>query len=393
MQRYADHTTSDRDDIPAVRNVWGARTDMEAVVTQRFAVIGLGRMGGGLALQAREKGFEVIGLDSSGVRPELQAAGIEPITALSDITSSLAAPRVVFVYIPAGPAVDTLLDQLVTVLAPGDVIVDGGNSYWGDSIRRHDRLAAHEIELVDAGTSGGIEGARHGACFMVGATGEAIARVESIFQALAVGGGYVHAGPPGAGHFTKLVHNGIEFGMLQAIGEGIELLREYRNELDIAGVLSCWRHGSVIRGWLIDLMHEALVKHGGLDEVSSFVEDTGEVNWLVADALQMEIPIPVIAMSVMELFASRDEKHVAARAVAMMRHGFGGHPYGRAKALELERKIGQTGGTFREPLRAHVTLRAPRPMARPANRSAARARPVFHERTTKAPRPSRNRQR
>lgn len=376
-----------------MRNVYGARAATEAFVTQRFAVIGLGRMGGGLALQAREKGFEVIGLDPSGVRPELQAAGVEPITALSDITSSLAAPRVVFLYIPAGPDVDTLLDQLVTVLAPGDVIVDGGNSYWGDSIRRHDRLAAHKIELVDAGTSGGIEGARHGACFMVGGTDEAIARIEPIFRSLAIGGGYVHAGPPGAGHFTKLVHNGIEFGMLQAIGEGVELLREYRNELDIAGVLACWCHGSVIRGWLIELMHQEFVLHGGLDEVSSFVEDTGEVNWLVADSLQMEIPIPVIAMSVLQLFASRDEKHVAARAVAMMRHGFGGHPYGPAAAVALERKVGQTGGTFREPLRSHVTPRPPRPMARPVTRSAARSRPVFHERTTRAPRPSRNRQR
>jgi 6-phosphogluconate dehydrogenase len=365
---------------------------MATTATQRFGVIGLGRMGGGLALQARDRGFEVVGLDPSGVHPELQAAGVEPMTALSDLTSALAPPRVVFLYIPAGPGVDTLLDELVPVLSPGDVIVDGGNSYWGDSIRRHKRIAPHAIELVDACTSGGLEGARHGACFMVGGTVEAVAQVEPIFKALAVEGGYVHAGPPGAGHFTKLVHNGIEFGMLQAIGEGIELLRKYESELDLAGVLSCWRHGSVIRGWLIDLMHEEILKYGGLDEVSSFVEDTGEVNWLVADALQMEIPIPVIAMSVMELFASRDEKHVAARAVAMMRHGFGGHPYGRAVALEEERKVGQVGGTFREPLREHVTPRPPRPIA---SHAGARARPSLRERSPAkpTPRPPRNRPR
>ena len=237
-------------------------------MTQRFAVIGLERMGAGVALQAREQGFEVVGLDPGGVRPELQAAGVEPMTSLSDLTSSLAAPRIVLLYVPG--AIDTILDELATVLAPGDVIVDGGSSYWRDTIRRQKRLASFAIDLVDAGTA---EGARHGTCFMVGGMTEAVARVESIFKALAVDGGYVHAGPPGAGHFTKYVHDEIERGMLQAIDEGMTMLRHYDGALDLAGVLSCWRQGSVIRGWLIEAVHDELVKHGGFAEVASLVED------------------------------------------------------------------------------------------------------------------------
>jgi 6-phosphogluconate dehydrogenase len=204
------------------------------------------------------------------------------------------------------------------------------------------------LELVDAGTSGGVDGARHGACFMIGGSPTAVARIEPMLVELAVPGGYVHAGPAGAGHFTKLVHNGIEFGMLQAIGEGVDLLERYRDHLDIPAVLSCWRNGSVIRSWLMDLMHQQYAKSGGMNDVPPFVEDTGEVNWLVADALRMETPIPVIAQAVMQLFASRDDRKSWARAIAMMRNGFGGHPYGPNAAIVAERRHGQVGGTFKE---------------------------------------------
>jgi 6-phosphogluconate dehydrogenase len=313
-----------------------------------FGVVGLGRMGGGLALQARDRGMRVVGLDAAGLRPDLSAAGVEAARDHAELAAKLAAPRAVFLYVPAGPAVDHLIDDLAPHLAVGDVIVDGGNSYWGDSIRRQRRLAPTGVQLVDLGTSGGVDGARRGACFMAGGEPGAVARVEPILRALAVEGGYVHAGPPGAGHFSKLVHNGIEFGMLQAIGEGVDLLERYRDRLDVAAVLSCWRHGSVIRSWLVDLMHEQYARAGGLDQIPSFVEDTGEVNWLVADALRMEVAIPVIAQSVMQLFASRDGRDNSARAVAMMRNGFGGHPYGPAPAIVEERRRGQVGGTFRD---------------------------------------------
>jgi len=315
---------------------------------REFGVVGLGRMGGGLALQAREKGMKVVGFDPAGLGAELKQAGVVEARRLEDFKRELSAPRAVFLYIPAGPAVDAVLDDLAGPLEPGDVIADGGNSYWGDSIRRHERLKPRSIELVDLGTSGGIDGARRGACFMAGGSRKAVERIEPMLRELAVEGGYVHAGPPGSGHFVKLVHNGIEFGMLQAIGEGVDLLERYRDRLDIPSVLSCWRHGSVIRGWLVDLMHEAYVKEGGLERIPSFVADTGEVNWLVGDALRMETPIPVISQAVMQLFASRDDRKNWARAVAMMRHGFGGHPYGPSQPIREERKHGQVGGTYRD---------------------------------------------
>jgi 6-phosphogluconate dehydrogenase len=255
----------------------------------------------------------------------------------------MAAPRVVFLYIPAGRAVDDSLDGLAGALESGDILVDGGNSYWGDSIRRHARLRERGIHLVDVGTSGGVEGARRGACFMAGGEPEPIERVVPILRELAVPGGYVHAGPPGAGHFAKLVHNGIEFGMLQAIGEGIDLLERHPAELDVAAILGCWRNGSVIRSWLVDLLEEAYRAEDGLERIPSHVEDTGEVDWLVADALRLEVPIPVIAQSVMQLFASRDDRRVWARAIAMMRHGFGGHPYGPDEAIRRERETGRVG--------------------------------------------------
>jgi len=315
---------------------------------QELGIVGLGRMGGGLALQAREKGMRVVGFDPAGLRTELREAGVVEVRGIQYFKEALSAPRAVFLYVPAGPSVDVLLDELSGRLEAGDVIVDGGNSYWGDSLRRHHLLKSHGLELVDLGTSGGVEGARHGACFMAGGNRNAVAQIEPMLLKLAVPGGYAHAGPPGAGHFAKLVHNGIEFGMLQAIGEGMDLLERQRIPLDVPAVLSCWRHGSVIRSWLIDLLHAAYAKNGGMSHIPSFVEDTGEVNWLVADALRMEVPIPVIAQSVMQLFASRDGEKNWARAIAMMRHGFGGHPLGPCAPVAEERRTGQVGGTYEE---------------------------------------------
>ncbi|MFQ5873135.1 MAG: phosphogluconate dehydrogenase (NAD(+)-dependent, decarboxylating) [Dehalococcoidia bacterium] len=317
-------------------------------VKREFGVVGLGRMGANLALQALEKGIRVVGFDVKKVSEELIRAGMVEIGGLEGFREELSPPRPIFIYIPAGPIVDRVIDDLVPHLDRGDVIVDSGNSYWGDSIRRHRRLSEKAIHFIDLGTSGGVEGARHGACFMAGGDKEAISRVEPLLLELAISGGYVHAGPPGAGHFTKLVHNGIEFGMLQAIGEGIDLLENYREKLDIAEVLRCWRHGSVIRSWLMDLMDAAYRTEGGLDNVPPYVEDTGEVNWLVNDALHMEVSIPVISQAVMQLFASRDDKKHWARAIAMMRHGFGGHPYGTDQAIVRERREGRVGDFLRE---------------------------------------------
>ena len=318
-----------------------------AKVVNEFGVVGLGRMGGGLSLQALEKKMVVAGLELRGASAELRQAGLKEVKNLAGFRAALKPSRAVFVYVPAGPIVDKVLGDLAKELESGDIIVDGGNSYWGDSIRRHRKLKERGIQLVDLGTSGGVDGARHGACFMVGGEKTAVARIEPVLRALAVEGGYVHAGPPGAGHFSKLVHNGIEFGMLQAIGEGIDLMEHYNHRLDIADILRCWRHGSVVRSWLIDLMEASYRTEHGLDKVPPYVEDTGEVNWLVGDAMRMEVPIPVISQSVMQLFSSRDERKNWARAIAMMRRGFGGHVYGTDAATRRERREGRVGDIYR----------------------------------------------
>lgn len=311
-----------------------------------FGVIGLGRMGADLAVNAIGNGFSVAGLDPHANAGEMKKAGVRLAPDLSGLIKMLPQPRLVMLYIPAGAAVDDTLAQLIDLLAPGDIVADGGNSYWGDSIRRHTRLKKEGLHFIDVGTSGGPSGARDGACFMVGGEGEPVARIEPLLRKLAVEGGYIHAGPAGSGHFVKLVHNGIEFGMLQAIGEGLDLLTHYGRQLPVADILKCWEHGSVIRSWLVELMEKAY-REQKLDSVSPYIDDTGEVNWLIDDALNMEVAIPVITQSVLQLVASRDRGHNAARAVSMMRHGFGGHAFGPSKSAANERHHGRVGSFVR----------------------------------------------
>ncbi len=311
----------------------------------RFGIIGLGKMGGGIALSAIERGFSVAAFDTKPISDEMRRAGVKGTSDIGELIGLLTPPRLIMLYVPAGPPVDQVLDQLLGVLEKGDIVADGGNSYWGDSIRRHARASQNGVAFIDVGTSGGPGGAREGACIMVGGDDEAVAVVEPILRKLAVAEGYLHVGGPGAGHFVKLVHNGIEFGMLQAIGEGVELLTRYhRDKLAIADILHLWTRGSVIRSWLVELMEQMYREEGGLEAVAPYVEDTGEVDWLVDDALQMEVPIPVITQSVIQLIASRDDKRDWARAIAMMRHGFGGHPLGANAGVARERHTGRVGG-------------------------------------------------
>lgn len=313
-----------------------------------FGIIGLGTMGGNLATQALEKDLRVVGYARRGPPQALTDAGLERADGIEEFRDKLSRPRLVFLYVPAGPAVDSVLDELAQSLEPGDVVVDGGNSYWGDSIVRYERMKARDLHFVDLGTSGGLAGARGGACFMAGGDHQALALIEPVLKTLATEDGYVHAGPAGAGHFTKLVHNGIEFGMLQAIGEGMDLLERYREELPVADILRAWSHGSVIRSWLIELMEQQYRAQDGLESVPGYIEDTGEVNWLVDDAMHMEVPVPVISQSVMQLLASRDNDRNWARAVAMMRHGFGDHPFGAEEHLAKSRQTSRVGGFRRK---------------------------------------------
>lgn len=302
-----------------------------------LGIIGLGKMGANLALQCIDKGIRVVG-KARGAKPELTAKGVKVVEGYEEFVGFLKKPRVIYLSLPAGATVDKVLGELAPHLAKGDVIMDGGNSYYKDSIRREAEISKKGLYFVDCGTSGGLEGARNGACFMVGGKREAVKLCEPILKALAVDGGYIHTGEPGSGHFVKLVHNGIEFGMLQSIGEGVELLLHSGFKLDMRAVFRNWCNGSVIRGWLVELMEKGLGEIKDLKEVPDYVEDTGEVNWLVHEAIEKEIPLPVITQSVIELFRSRNKLSDSARAIAVMRHGFGGHPFGSDEYIAKERK-------------------------------------------------------
>jgi 6-phosphogluconate dehydrogenase len=292
----------------------------------KFGIIGLGRMGGDLALQALEKGHQVVGYDRS---PDhvgtLAEQGLEPAFSLDELVRRLDPPRRVFLYVPHGALTDQALQELRGLLQRGDVAADGGNSHWKDSIRHYQEFRESGIAFLDVGTSGGVEGARQGACFMVGGEAAAFALVEPLLVDLAVPEGVIHAGPAGAGHFVKLIHNAIEFGMVQAIAEGVDLLVRSDYSLDLPALFHNWNHGSVIRSWLVELMERGL-RENNLEELSGSVEDTREVKWAVEYALDKEAWIPIIALSELAFYRYRDPDSVTGKAVALMRHGYGGHP-------------------------------------------------------------------
>jgi len=304
----------------------------------RMGIIGLGKMGGNLALQGVEKNIAVIGKSRRG-KPELESKGVKVVDDYESIVSYLHNHRVIYISLPAGLTVVTVLKVLLPYLDRGDVVMDGGNSFYMDSIRREKEVFEKGIYFLDCGTSGGLDGARFGACFMVGGRDAGIKIAEPILKALAINeDGYVYTGQPGSGHFVNLVHNGIEIGILQSIGEGVSLLLQGNGfNLDLARIFRNWSNGSVIRGWLIELMEKGL-REQDFDKIPSYIEDTGEVNWLIQDAINKEIPIPVISQSVMELFKSRNKDSDAYKSIALMRHGFGGHPFGKDKYIAQERK-------------------------------------------------------
>ena len=307
--------------------------------SMQLGIIGLGKMGANLALQALDKNIKVVGKARSK-KPELEAKGVRIVNGYKEFVSHLKTPRIIYLSLPAGSTVDSVLNELAPCLEEGDVVMDGGNSFYLDSIKRERELSEKGIYFLDCGTSGGLDGARYGACFMVGGRDEGVRIAEPILKTLAINNdGYVHTGKPGSGHFVKLVHNGIEFGMLQAIGEGVALLRQ-QNEfgLDIPQIFRNWSNGSVIRSWLVELMEKGLREQKDMSNIESYVEDTGEVDWLILDAINKEIPIPVIFQSIMELFKSRTKDSDTYKAIALMRHGFGGHPFGKDDSIAQERK-------------------------------------------------------
>jgi 6-phosphogluconate dehydrogenase len=292
----------------------------------RFGIVGLGRMGLNIAHNAVDHGHEVVGFDPHPPEEAIRD-GFELAVSIDELVSRLAQPRIVLVYVPHGPPTDQVCDKLLSLLAAKDVAVDGGNSHWQDSQRRHDAFAARGIFSLDVGTSGGIPGARHGACFMAGGDPDGYRLVEPLLRDLAVDErGVVFVGAPGSGHFVKLIHNAIEFGMVQAIAEGVELLQRSEFDLDLPALFDNWSHGSVIRSWLVELMRDALEDTPDLDGLATYVEDTGEVKWVLRWALEHDIPAPIVSESQQLLMSYRDLGWPAAKAVALLRHAFGGHP-------------------------------------------------------------------
>jgi 6-phosphogluconate dehydrogenase len=294
----------------------------------RVGMIGLGRMGANLARAAMDHGHEVVGYDpAESTRNELAGEGMEPAESLEALVEKLTPPRIVLIYVPHGEPTERVCAQLRRLVSRDDVVVDGGTSHWEDSRRRHEAFAQAGMRFLDVGTSGGLSGARHGACFMAGGERAAFDRVEPLLRDLAFDErATVFVGPAGSGHFVKLVHNAIEFGMVESIAEGVEMLTRAEYQLDLPALFDNWNHGSVIRSWLVELMRDGLREHPDASRLSTYVEDTGEVKWVLSWALDRDIPSLVISDSQQALMSYRDLDSPTAKAVALLRHGFGGHP-------------------------------------------------------------------
>jgi len=293
----------------------------------RLAMIGLGRMGGNMSERLMKGGHEVVVYDRTAeVTQRYVSQGAIGATSPSEITSKLKSPRIVWIMVPAGKPVDDMIAALLPGLGKGDVIIDGGNSNFHDSMRRAADLQGKGIHFVDSGTSGGIWGLANGYCLMIGASREAFTLCEPIFKTLAPPDGYAHMGPPGSGHYVKMIHNGIEYGMLQAYAEGYEILHASRDfKLDLHKIAAVWNHGSVVRSWLNELAEKAFEKDTDLSDLRGYVEDSGEGRWTVQEAIDLDVPAPVITLSLLTRLRSRQTDSFSAKVIAALRNEFGGH--------------------------------------------------------------------
>ena len=294
-----------------------------------LGMIGLGRMGANMATRLIRGGHRVAGFDfSEESRARAAQNGIEPAASLAELVAALKPPRVLWLMVPAGAPVDETIDNLLPLLTAGDTLIDGGNSMYKDTQRRAQRLAEHDIHYVDCGTSGGVWGLKEGYSLMIGGDEAAVAKLAPIFSTLAPSPdrGWGRVGPVGSGHFTKMVHNGIEYGMMQAYAEGFSIL-EHKKEfaLDLAQVAQIWRDGSVVRSWLLDLTADALTKNPTMQGIAPYVADSGEGRWTLAEAIELGVSTPVIAQSLLERLRSRDKDSFSDKLLAAMRNQFGGH--------------------------------------------------------------------
>jgi len=292
----------------------------------KVGLIGLGRMGFNLALNMRDHGHEVVVYNRSPEKiKEAEKEGIKGAYTIEDLVKKLERRRIIWLMVPAGDPVDEMIEKLVPLLEEHGILIDGGNSYYKDTLRRYEMLKEKGIDFVDVGTSGGIEGARHGACTMIGAEDEVFKYIEPLIRDISAENGYLHTGKNGSGHFAKMVHNGIEYGMMQAIGEGFEVLEKSQFDFDLKEVARVWSHGSVIRGWLMELMEKAFEKDPKLSGIKGVMHSSGEGLWTVEEALNLKVPVPVIAQSLFMRYRSEQEDTFAGKVVAALRNEFGGH--------------------------------------------------------------------
>ena len=295
-----------------------------------LALIGLGRMGANMARRLRRGGIAlgVYNRNPDVARQLAQETGATAAASLAELVAALPSPRVVWLMLPAGEVTEQHIDALLPLLSAGDIVVDGANSWFKDSMRRAEKLAAHGIHFLDAGVSGGIWGLENGYALMVGGPKPAFAHIEKFIRVLAPAAdkGWLHCGPAGSGHYVKMVHNGIEYGMMQAFAEGFALMKSREDfGLDLAGIAETWRHGSVVRSWLLDLTAEFLAEDQQLEGIAPFVSDSGEGRWTALESVEQGVPTPVMSLSLMMRFASQGKNDYPAKLMAMMRKGFGGH--------------------------------------------------------------------
>ena len=288
--------------------------------------IGLGRMGANMVRRLLLDKHRIVAYNRTAEKTrEIMTEGADGAFSLAELVQKLQKPRAVWVMVPSGDATESMIDELLTLLEPGDTIVDGGNSNFHDSVRRHAKIAAHGVNFIDAGTSGGIWGLKIGYCLMVGGEPEPVKRLEPIFRSLAPEGGYLHAGGPGAGHYVKMIHNGIEYGLMQAYAEGFEILHASDYKLDLAAIADLWMHGSVVRSWLLELAVSAFSQDQDLTHLKGWVADSGEGRWTVQEAIDKDVPAPVITLSLLNRFRSRQDDSYGAKVLAALRNEFGGH--------------------------------------------------------------------
>jgi len=299
-----------------------------------IGIAGLGRMGGNMARRLTRAGVRVVGFDADAdVRRALAAESIVDAATLADLVAALPQPRIVWLMVPSGAPTEEAIDIVARSLAPDDLLVDGGNAYYKDSQRRAEVLARRRIRFVDCGVSGGVHGLANGYALMFGGADDAAAMLVPYARILAPApdAGWLHCGPAGAGHFVKMIHNGIEYGMMQALAEGFALMHNRRDlDLDVAAIAQMWRHGSVLRSWLLDLMSEFLASDRDLVDIAPVVADSGEGRWTVQEAVEQGVPAPVLSLALMTRFASQGRDDYASRLLAMMRKSFGGHAVSRA---------------------------------------------------------------